>query len=219
MNPFRARQFGFTLLELLVVVAIVGVLVTLATLAISNRAGSDTLETEAKRLQQLLGVALEDAEMGGLEIGFVQTDNGYAFIAVAPNGKWAPLREGPLRPRALPPPVALSLKVDGRPVAPVPAEQLIAAAKAAAEDQKKDSDGKDPATADPGLPDEKAKDKKSGKASEAAPLKPQLLLLSSGEASNATLDIAAPGVAEVYVLEIDSLGRISRSARPASKLR
>lgn len=219
MRPLRTRPFGFTLLELLVVVAIVGVLVTLATLAISNRAGSDTLETEAKRLQQLLSVALEDAEMGGLEIGFVLTDGGYAFVAVAPNGKWAPLREGPLRPRALPPPLTLTLKVDGRPVAPVPSEQLVAAAKSAAEEQKQEADGKDPAAADPGLPDDKAKDKKGHKASDAAPLKPQLLLLSSGEASSATLDVAAPGVAEVYVLEIDSLGRISRSSRPASRPR
>ncbi|MGH8445804.1 MAG: prepilin-type N-terminal cleavage/methylation domain-containing protein [Solimonas sp.] len=204
---------GFTLIEIMVVVIIVGVLITFATLAIGNRALSDRLETEARRLQQLFAMASEDAEMHGTEMGFVYTDQGYAFVAVGPNGRWMPLLDGPFRPRQVKAPIGLSLRVEGRVVPPTPLADLIAAGQAAKKladrDQKKateaaksgDSSGSS-SKKDDDDDKSKAKDDKDTEA-----LKPQAMFLSSGEATAISIDVSARGVATAYRVEIDNLGR------------
>ena len=217
--PRLHAAHGFTLIEILVVVVIVGILVTFATLSISNRALSDRLETEAQRLQQLFAMAGEDAEMHGTELGFVYTDRGYAFVAVGPSGRWLPILDGPLRPREVKEPITLALRVEGRPIAPTPLADLVAAGKAAmkaseeeqakaAEAARKGESAKsDTPPAGLNAADDK---KKNDKDSEA--LKPQAMFLSSGEATALTLDVAAPGVATAYRLEVDNLGRSTLQA-------
>jgi type II secretory pathway pseudopilin PulG len=186
----------------LVVVVIVGILITFATLSISGRALSDRLETEARRLQQLCAMASEDAELHGIEIGLIHTDAGYSFVTTTPSGRWAPIPAGPLRPRELKPPIAIQLKVEGRSVPPTPLADLVAAAKAAsAEAAKTAPDAADKTAKDQDK--EKDKDKKD----DPRALKPQALFLSSGETTALDIEISAPGVAETYRLEIDNLGR------------
>lgn len=209
MNAAAQRHGGFTLLELLVVVVIIGILITFAMLSISNRAVSDRLETEAARLQQLFEVAREDAELQGIELGFIRTDFGYAFL-VANEGRWMPIPEGPLRTRPLPPPMTLWLQVDGREVPAVPTSALTAAAAKAAKAGKpkpSSNPGERSSLAPPPGDDDKDDDSKD------EALKPQLLFLSSGESTGAVLDISAPGADVAYRLEVDTLGRIKRSQR------
>lgn len=115
----RGGSAGFTLIEILVVVVIVGIIVTFATLSIGNRALDDRLETESERLQQILQLASEEAETKGIELGFRYTADGYAFYTTGKAGKWEPYpTAGPLRPRQLPQPFYLELQVEGRPVPP-----------------------------------------------------------------------------------------------------
>jgi type II secretion system protein H len=195
-------QRGFTLIEVLVVVFIIGIIVTFASLSISDRVLTDRVETEAQRLQALFAVAGEDAEMHGMEVGFIHTDGGYAFVVTGPEGRWIPITTGPLRPREVKAPIELDLRVEGRSVPPTPLADLIAAGKKALEeaeaakspDKKKDDD-----------------DDKNGKKNDAdkdvTALKPQALFLSSGEATAIRLDVSAPGVASIYRLDVDNLGR------------
>lgn len=194
-----SHQRGFTLIEILVVVFIIGIIVTFASLSISDRILADRVETEAQRLQALFAMAGEDAEMHGMEIGFIHTDGGYAFVTTSPKGRWAPITTGPLRPREIKAPIGIELRVEGRGVPPTPLADLIAAGKAALKEaaaaksqaQKPDGD-KDP---DPDSADD------------TTALKPQALFLSSGEATAISLDVEAPGVSSVYRLEVDNLGR------------
>jgi general secretion pathway protein H len=114
----RLRLAGFTLVEVMVVVLIIGIMLTFATLSVGDRAAGDTLDLEARRLEQLFRLASEEAELKGYEIGFRHTPTVYQFVAVNAEGDWQALTEGPLRPREIPPLLSLRLRVDGRPVPP-----------------------------------------------------------------------------------------------------
>jgi general secretion pathway protein H len=100
VRPHRGR--GFTLLEVLVVVFIIGVVATLALLSVDNSAGDDRLQREARRLNALLGIAGEEAVLFGVELGFEVTRDGYRFMRLDDDG-WTPITasDHPLRPRTL----------------------------------------------------------------------------------------------------------------------
>ena len=101
------------------VVVIIGILATFATLSIGNRALDDRMEMESKRLEEVLKLASEEAETKGIEIGFRFTQDQYQFLAMGNDGKWAPYTAtGPLRGRPIPEPFYLELRVEDRPVAP-----------------------------------------------------------------------------------------------------
>ena len=127
MRGLRQSSGGFTLVEVLVVVLIIGILLTFATLSIGDRAAIDKLDTESRRLEQLFRLAHEDAELKGFEIGFRLLEDRYEFLAVGPEGRWAPLTEGPLRPRALTAPLLYRLHIEGRAVPPAtdPVDQKV----------------------------------------------------------------------------------------------
>lgn len=118
MRRLRPRSGGFTLVEIMVVVVIIGILLTFATLSIGDRAAIDKLDAESRRLEQLFRLAHEDAEIKGFEIGFRLLEDRYEFLAINTEGRWAPFADGPLRPRALAVPLSYGLQVEGRSVPP-----------------------------------------------------------------------------------------------------
>ncbi len=173
-TPARHRAGGFTLLEILVVVVIIGVMATFALLSIGRRSVDDRLAIEARRLQELFALAADEAVLQGVELGFVQTPEGYEFL-VLKDGRWQPIEgAGPLRARALAEPFYLRLQVDGRPATPV-------------------------RTGDP-----------------KAELQPQVMLLSSGDATEFTLDLKALQYDPYYRLSGDLLGRVTLDRKDAS---
>ncbi len=180
----RTRSSGFTLVEILVVVVIVGIMLTFATIAIDSsgdRAIEDKLVTEAERMEQLFKLGEEEAELKGIEIGFLYTSTAYAFMVVGPDGDWIPFTEGPLRPRPIPQPLEFTLRVENRPVAP--AQRLP---EPPSDDEKKASDA-------------------------AAPkIDPQVMLLSSGEITPFTLDLTTPALPVSYRVTATLLGQVSK---------
>lgn len=70
---------GFSLLELLVVVFIIGILATMFTLSVGLTGGDRDLEREVDRLEALLSLASEEALMQGREIGMRFYVDGYEF--------------------------------------------------------------------------------------------------------------------------------------------
>jgi general secretion pathway protein H len=74
-----ARSSGFSLLEMLVVVFIIGILVTMATLSIGTTGGDRELDQEVERLQALIGLAGEEALMQGRELGLRFYPDHYEF--------------------------------------------------------------------------------------------------------------------------------------------
>lgn len=138
----RRIQSGFSLLELLVVVFIIGVLSTMFTLSVGLTGSDRDLETETDRLIAVVNLAREEAVMQGREIGMRFYPDGYEFAifqedfveyfdtdateqatepgeeeteAETDQSQWIVLSNEPLLGnRVLPEGILLELQIDGR---------------------------------------------------------------------------------------------------------
>lgn len=84
------RPHGFTLLELLVVVAIIAIATAGVSFAVRDSAGTQ-LEREAARLAALLESARAQSRTSGVAVRWHPTDNGFRFDGLPPNalpGAW-----------------------------------------------------------------------------------------------------------------------------------
>ena len=111
-----SRVAGFTLLEILVVVLIIGV-VTAGMLLSMSFAGKDTeLETESKRLLSLMDYAREQAQLQTRDYGVFFGQHGYEFVVYdVRTGAWRRVSEDDaLRERTLPSGLEFKLVVDAR---------------------------------------------------------------------------------------------------------
>lgn len=109
----RESGRGFTLIELLVVLVIIGVLISLATVAFGDHR-ADELEREARRLVTVLELAGEESALISQPIGARIEPDGYGFYRYnAKDKKWLVIEDDrELRVRELPPPLELKLVVD-----------------------------------------------------------------------------------------------------------
>lgn len=96
--PRPGVAVGFSLIEILVVVAILAITASVVTLSIAGAGGERQLERDAERLRALVAHACEQAELGGREIGLSFNDDGYRFSR-SDHDHWLPLADGELRPR------------------------------------------------------------------------------------------------------------------------
>lgn len=188
----RPGAAGFTLIEILIVMVIIGVLATMVSMSISGRAVDDRMQAESRRLEQLLRMASDEAQALGLEIGFRHTIPGFEFLTPdTVTGEWKLVEEPTFRRRAIPPPFYLELRIDGRlvkPAQPAPVET---------EDKNGDDDKKQSSAALK-LNDDDDK-----------VVEPQVLILSSGEMTAFTLDLKLKDLPTYYRLEANAMGEIT----------
>jgi general secretion pathway protein H len=106
---------GFTLLEVLVVVVIVGIISGMAVISVRVLGGDHEMDQEAARLQAILTQAREDAMLVGSDVGLWVDPHGYAFLRYASRReRWEPVLEDPLlRDRTLPDGLTASLRLEG----------------------------------------------------------------------------------------------------------
>jgi len=81
--PFRYGA-GFTLVEILVVLFIVGIVVAMALLSLGTLGDNRNLETEARRLSTLIQMANDDATIQGRDFGLEVMQSRYRFVEFDP---------------------------------------------------------------------------------------------------------------------------------------
>ena len=90
----RRREAGFTLTELMVVLAIIGLLATVVAMTMTD--GRPSGAQEAERFAARLVRARDEALMTNRTVEVAVSSRGYAFRVGGPQG-WTPLEEGPFR--------------------------------------------------------------------------------------------------------------------------
>lgn len=109
-----SRSRGFTLLEIMVVVLIIGIIMTFAAMTVSS-GGDRRVEQEAKRFTGLMRLAVDQSILNAQDIVVSLKKSSYEFFWLAPDGKPVAIEDesSPFRTRELPDDVELQAEIDG----------------------------------------------------------------------------------------------------------
>jgi general secretion pathway protein H len=107
---------GFTLIEVMVVIALIGIIVTLVQFNFSGKRPDDLLRQESLRFATIVEVASDYGMLNNIEIGIVIKDNSYQFLGFD-GVKWAEVQEQEwLTLVEMPEGIELSLSLDDLPI-------------------------------------------------------------------------------------------------------
>jgi general secretion pathway protein H len=109
-------QPGFTLLEILVVIVIIGVMVSMATLSIGVLGADREVKEEAERFWAVLRQAREEAELQAIDVAIFVGQTDYEFLRFdTRRNEWTPIVEDKLyAQRALPEGLRFRLWLENR---------------------------------------------------------------------------------------------------------
>jgi len=114
----RSRSAGFTLLEIMIVVFVVGLIAAAAVITFGGDRHDTELDREAERLDALFDYVREQAELQTRDYGFRANETGYSFVVfdVLQNQWRAAGEDEALREREFPEGLEPQMVVEGRPI-------------------------------------------------------------------------------------------------------
>lgn len=111
-----ARQTGFTLMEVLLVVLLMGLAATAVTLGMGGASKEKALERTAQQFMMSTEMVLDETVLSGHFVGIVIEDTSYKYVYYE-EGKWKPLEQDRLlAEREMEPGVEMVLVLDGLPL-------------------------------------------------------------------------------------------------------
>lgn len=117
-HPRRTKQAGFTLLEIILVVALMGLVVSIISFNVFGNDPKQELEEETRRLQVLFDMASDYAVLNQKQLGLRIDDEAmsYEFVTLNDEQKWVPIDSQPIFVlKQLPEFYALELTLDDLP--------------------------------------------------------------------------------------------------------
>lgn len=106
---------GFTLLEVMAVLVIMGIVMTFVALSTGGDRRGEQMEREARRLIALLELAGEEAVMRSEQLALRVGENDYEFM-ILDNNEWVAIdNERPLRPHTLAEGIEMRLELEDNP--------------------------------------------------------------------------------------------------------
>lgn len=108
----RRPASGFTLIEMLLVVVIIGILITMTVIGLRGASIQEQLDREAERLLALIELNQQAGLMRSETRGIAFTESGYDF-RILENDEWAVPADDLLKPRELPAGMTFMLTVEG----------------------------------------------------------------------------------------------------------
>jgi general secretion pathway protein H len=115
MTATRRFAAGFTLMEVMVVLVLIGIITSFAVLSVSGGSGQRLAE-EAQRLAKLIELHQQEAILSGELRGIRFNHAGYTILSLSEKGQWQTPAAAALTQRQLPEDMTLDLWVEGRPV-------------------------------------------------------------------------------------------------------
>lgn len=180
----KLRQTGFTLMEVMLVILLMGLTAAVVTMSIGNSGPQQALERTAQQFMAATELVLDETVLSGQFIGIVIEKTSYQFVFYK-DGKWNPLeKDRMLSEKQMETGVSLNLVLDGLPLVQ--------------EDEEEKSWFDEP------FIEAKTEDKKKHP-------EPQIMLFPSGEMSAFELSfIAKTDKGQIDVLVVgDALGRLT----------
>lgn len=106
-------QTGFTLIEILVVLVIVGVITGVALLSAPAFLNYVDFNGESKRVRVLLEMLRDESVIEGLEFGFYPMEHSYSFYSFDEDARiWREIDQGSFKSYQLPESISLKLKME-----------------------------------------------------------------------------------------------------------
>jgi len=112
----KARHSGFTLIELMVVIMLVGIMATMVQFNVSGKRPEDVLQLESARFAAIFEVAAEYGMLNNIELGLIVKKDSYQFLGYD-GTQWTEIPEQDWQANVtLPEEVELTLELDDLPI-------------------------------------------------------------------------------------------------------